>query len=342
MNTRSRKMLMSEATFPVVSERTRALVLGVNGQDGSYIADVLIKKGWFVIGVGRQSKSRWIDESSSGYSYHRLDLSDDRNFSAFLIEFMPSVIFHLAATHGPSGFNYEAHWRDAHAVNTLSVHAALEHLRCQAPNAVFVYASSSKVFRTSTGGVFTEFSPRESSCIYSTTKNAATDLINYYRHQHQLKASVVWTFNHESPRRLGNYFIPKLVNNLAHALVDRAYSDTIDSLAFWCDWGDARDYAAIIASIAAEAPGEDFIIASGKTLWAEDFVSMLYASHGLSYQNHLHVKNPVGTKRPNAFWADISLLRQRISVPQMRSIFEISDDILLTNHPHANAQSDQN
>jgi GDPmannose 4,6-dehydratase len=318
-----------------VHEPKLALVLGVNGQDGSYLAEQLLQDGWIVTGVGRQTYSRWIDEKSLGYTYHCLDLTDDRKLSAFLVDIGPSAIFHFAAVHGSAGFDYEVHWRDVHAVNTLSAHAVLEHLRCHAPDGVFVYASSSKVFRTTAGGVFTESSPRESTCIYSTTKNATTDLINYYRKQHRLKASVVWTFNHESPRRGSSYFIPTIVRHLACSILNSSHVGTIASLSFWSDWGDARNFMALTGCIAVQAPGQDFLLASGTTLWAEDFVATLYAKFNLSYKDHLNVKYPAEDSRPDAYLADISLLKQRIDFRAMRSAFEIAEDILYTNHPEA-------
>jgi GDPmannose 4,6-dehydratase len=312
-----------------------ALVLGVNGQDGSYLAEQLLQSGWQVTGVGRQASSRWVDTERPGFHYQCLDLTDDRAVSALLLDAKPSAIFHFAAVHGSAGFDYESRWRDVHAVNTLSAHAVLEHLRCHAPDAVFVYASSSKVFRTAAGGSFNEASPRESTCIYSTTKNAATDLIAYYRKQHRLKASVVWTFNHESPRRGDSYFIPRIVSNLASALLDKSHVGPIASLSFWSDWSDARDFMAATACIAVQAPGQDFVLASGTTVWAEDFVADLYTRYGLSYQQHLQVKFPPEGPRPPAFTADTQLLRQRVNCPPMRPVLAIAEDMLRSNHAEA-------
>jgi GDPmannose 4,6-dehydratase len=326
---------MTEAAMRPAAPPGLALVLGVNGQDGSYLAEQLLKCGWSVTGVGRQAQSRWVDAATLGYTYQCLDLADDRQLSALMQQARPDAIFHFAAVHGSAGFDYESRWRDVHAVNTLSAHSILEHLRCHAPDAVFVYASSSKVFRTSDGGVFNEYSPRESSCIYSTTKNAATDLITYYRRQHRLKASVVWTFNHESPRRGSSYFMPRVVSNLASSILDPGHVGNIASLSFWSDWGDARDFMTATSRIAAEAPGQDFVLASGSTVWAEDFVATLYARFDLMWQQHLQVKFPPKGARPAGYTADMGLLRQRIGTLPMRSAFEIAEDMLRTNHSEA-------
>jgi GDPmannose 4,6-dehydratase len=326
---------MPETVASVAGAPGHALVLGVNGQDGSYLAEQLLQSGWQVTGVGRQAGSRWVDASHPGFRYHGMDLTDDRALSALLLATGPTAVFHFAAVHGSAGFDYESRWRDVHAVNTLATHAVLEHLRCHAPDAVLVYASSSKVFRTAAGGVFNESSPRESTCIYSTTKNAATDLIAYYRNQHHAKVSVVWTFNHESPRRGESYFLPRIVNHLASALGDPGYVGEIASLSFWSDWSDARDFMAATAAIAQQAPGEDFVLASGRTLWAEDFVADLFERYGLQYQRHLAVKFPPEGGCPPAFSADTAKLRQRVTCPPMRPALEVAEDMLRRNHPTA-------
>lgn len=326
---------MPETVASVAGMPGHALVLGVNGQDGSYLAQQLLHTGWQVTGVGRQAASRWVEATHPGFRYRCMDLADDRALSALLLETGPSAIFHFAAVHGSAGFDYESRWRDVHAVNTLATHAVLEHLRCHAPAAVLVYASSSKVFRTAAGGVFNERSPRESTCIYSTTKNAATDLIAYYRKQHRLQASVVWTFNHESPRRGESYFLPRIVDHLANALLDPGHVGEIASLSFWSDWSDARDFMAATVAIAQQAPGEDFVLASGRTLWAEEFVADLFARYGLYHQQHLAVKFPPEGARPPSFSADTAKLRQRVTCPDMRPALAIAEDMLRSNHPAA-------
>ena len=117
-----------------------ALVLGVNGQDGSYLAESLLARGWSVHGAGRQAESRWLDVAKN-FTYHELDLNDIGALSALLKTLRPGFIFHMAAVHGASGFSYEDHWLETHAVNTLAAHAVLEHLRCDAPDGAMIYIS---------------------------------------------------------------------------------------------------------------------------------------------------------------------------------------------------------
>jgi len=313
----------------------RALVLGVNGQDGSYLAESLLARGWSVHGVGRQAESRWLGDTRD-FSYHELDLTDIDAFSTLLKALQPDFIFHMAAVHGASGFPYESHWKEAHAVNTLAAHAVLEYLRANAHNAAMIYASSSKVFGLELPAVVTESSPRTSSCIYSTTKNAATDLIRYYRLRHRVRASVIWTFNHESPRRGGEYFIPNIVNILANSILDPGFVGRIGTLQFASDWGDAAEYMDILTDIAEKLPGEDFILASGTTWAAKEFVDALFQRYQLCSQVHLieqQLASPVTS--PPDWHADLSTLRNKLGRIPQRGILQVCDEILKSNHPEA-------
>ena len=135
------------------------VVFGVNGQDGSYIAESLVAQNRNVIGVGRQSSSRYLPISKF-FSYRQLDIADTQEVVLFLNETSPSTIFHAAAIHGASGFKYEDKWLEAHAVNTLSVHAVLEYLRLVGTGNL-VYFSSSKAFGNDCL-LYTSPSPRDS------------------------------------------------------------------------------------------------------------------------------------------------------------------------------------
>lgn len=312
----------------------RCLVLGVNGQDGSYLAEHLLAAGELVIGVGRQPRSRWVPDQS-GFEYVSLDVRDTHALVRLLSERSADVVFHLAAIHGAAGFVYENHWMAVHEVNTLAVHAILEYLRIHRRDGVFIYASSSKVFDVSRPAVFSERTPRRSTCIYSTTKNAATDLIHYYRTRHQIRGGVVWTFNHESVRRAAEYFIPRVVRLLANAILDRKARGNVATLGFWCDWGDASEYMGVVRDLASRAPGDDFVLATGNSIWAADLVEALFARHGLSWREHVIEDVPAVHHRPEPNTVDLSKLRTAIGRVPAKGIMAICDDMLRCNHPEA-------
>lgn len=312
--------------------RPKALVLGVNGQDGSYLAQHLADAGWSVHGVGRQAALRW-GQPHSNLIYHSVDLSDADVLWQTLDGVRPDAVFHFAAIHGSAGFSYEEHWRDVHAVNLVAAHAVLEYQRVLRPDSRFVYASSSKVFGDSLPALVSEACPRYSQCIYTTTKNAATDLIVYYRKRHAAKASVVWTFNHESPRRGSSYFLPKVVDALAKALIDPSHVAEIATLGFWGDWGDANEYMHLIAHLPEASVGQDLVFATGCTTWASDFVDELFSGFGLDWRKHLVEKFPHEGERPVSWKVDTSRLQSLCNGGPRRSVLEIALDMLRENYP---------
>ncbi len=192
-----------------------ALVLGVNGQDGSYLAEVLIERGYDVTGVARQAASRWVDPKR--FRYIALDIAEAAALDALLAEIRPDEIYAMAAVHGSSGYAYEAGWRAALAVNVGSVHTCLEHMRMRSKHARLFYPSSLKAFGAHPPHCISETTPRVSDCLYSITKNAATELIRYYRTHHGAFACVGYYFNHDSPRRPDSYFLPRLAARIADA-----------------------------------------------------------------------------------------------------------------------------
>jgi GDPmannose 4,6-dehydratase len=218
-------------------------------------------------------------------------------------------------------------------VNLVAVHAVLEYQRRLMPSARLVYASSSKVFGEQLPAVVTESSPRQSTCIYTTTKNAATDLIAYYRKRYNSKSSILWTFSHESSRRGPSYFLPKVVDALAKAIVDPSHVAEIASLAFWGDWGDASEYMQIIARFPDELFGTDMIFATGQTIWASDFVDTLFGKYGLNWRNHLVERFPLVGVRPAPWRVDISRLVNLSGATPSKGGVEIASEILRENYP---------
>jgi len=306
-----------------------SLVLGVNGQDGSYLAESLIARGRRVTGVGRQEFSRYIKESEY-FSYRKLDITNTQELVSFLDEASPTKIYHLAAVHGAAGFKYEDKWIDTHIVTTLSVHAVLEYLKVKGAGSL-VYASSSKVFGESLPHIVSEDTDRVSSCIYSIAKNSATDLIHYYRAKYGVCASVLWTFNHESSRRGIEYFIPKIVNCLASALQNSGHTTEVYTLNFHCDWSDAAELMDLAILVSDGDFHEDFIFASGEAIYARDLVKSLFLEFGLDYMNHLKEINQ-GQYVPAEWRADISKMSRFLGCQPMVPIYNTCLKILETNY----------
>jgi GDPmannose 4,6-dehydratase len=269
----------------------KSIVLGSNGQDGSYLVDILLEKGHEVYGLGRQKESLWHEERSN-FKYLSFDLSNTNLFSKILHNLKPIEIYHVAAIHGSHGYDYESQWLQAHLVNTLSVHAVLEYMRQHSDlNTKLIYVSSTKVFDLKNNKIINEKSTKNNNGIYEITKNNSENIIRYYRDKYKVNANIIWTSNHESKRRKEGYFIPKIISILNNSInKQQVMKSKIESLDFWCDWGDAHEYMKIISDI-HPSNSEDYLLATGNPVYAKELVDNLFRSYGLDYKQYIEFQS---------------------------------------------------
>lgn len=264
----------------------RALVLGVNGQDGSYLAEELLRAGYTVVGAGRQPESRYVRPDSS-FVYIEADLENAEAVGCLLREARPDAIYHMAAVHGPAGFNYEETAAAALCVNTVLVQLLLEYLRLAQKPVSLTCAGSAKQFGARLPETVDEASPRRADCLYSISKNTANDLLRYYREKHNVRAGMIYYWNHESPRRSPEYFIPVLLEALTCAVRGEKRKTRFRSLDFWCDWGSAEEYMHLTRLVAEKAPEQDVIMASGRTVYGGWLAETLFSMFGRCWRDFL-------------------------------------------------------
>jgi GDPmannose 4,6-dehydratase len=309
---------------------TRCLVLGVNGQDGSFLAEILGVKGNLVWGLGKQSSSRYLSEGAS-FRYVECDLRDQAKLSAVLSETVPDEIYHVAAVHGSSGFSYEEVWGSVLDVNVKSTHTILEYARQQKRDVRIFYASSAKVFGTPLKGLINVESPKRPDCLYSVSKIAAADLFHYYRRAHGVHGSIAYLFNHESVRRPASYFIPQITAILRSALQQASFRTEIYTLDFYCDWGCAREYMEMATDLLQARCEEDVIFATGKTWYGRDFAKELFASYGLDYREH--ILESAAKLDPVSFQVDIGETVRHLGRAPRRDILDVCRDFISVDRP---------
>jgi GDPmannose 4,6-dehydratase len=302
-----------------------AVVLGVNGQDGSYLADILIDHGYRVIGIGLQKSSRHV-KNNNNYEYLSQDIKDSAAVSLILKKYRPDEIYHLAAIHGAAGFQYENVWDDVLDVNLKSLNAILEYARNENPAVRIAYASSAKVFGNKLVGNISIADKHHSDCLYSISKNAASDLINYYYTRHNIFGSVAYFFNHDSVRRNKKYFIPTIVAILANAIKNNNYIDEIETLDFYCNWGCAYEYMNMFMKILSLPERHELIIASDKTWYGREFVGELFKRHSLNYKDHITERNKSRLSKP--YTVLIKETNKLLGLFPVKDIFSVCDDIL--------------
>lgn len=304
----------------------RSLVLGANGQDGSYLAETLLARGHEVVGVGRAAQSAYA-RPEPAFRYIAADLRDTDTFARLVAEIAPSQAFHVAAIHGASGFAYEALWRDMMAVNVMSLQVLLEHARVAAPNMRIVYAGSSKIFPPPLSGVIDEESPVRATCLYGIGKITARDLMTYYRAKHGIRSTNLILFHHESPRRPPEYLLPTLARAVAAAKRDPEHRTLLRTLDFWIDWGAADEFMEIAADIAEKTDEPEFVLASGKTWHGRAAAKHLFALHGLDAEWHLIETLPPGDPGPE-FRVSLDRLERAIGREPQKDIGRIFNEII--------------
>jgi GDPmannose 4,6-dehydratase len=300
---------------------TTALVLGANCQDGSYLCERLVARGRRVVGVGRQPAFRH-SLPQGGFRYESVDLAAGDEVDRLLDSHRPDEIYHLAAVHGHAGFALEERFAAACDVNVLSLHRVLEYLRRRRGR--LFYASSARIFGRLTGRV-TLARPRAGRCLYALTKTMAGGLIEHYREQHGVEATVAVMFNHESPRRPPPFFIPTVCRLVAAALRDGGARGELATLSFCCDWSSARDFMDLAVTAMDRGETGELLFASGETRDARPFVERLFARHGLDAAAHVRTTADVPYDR---FVVDISDTVRRLGYAPRETIDDVCDEIL--------------
>jgi GDPmannose 4,6-dehydratase len=304
-----------------------SLVLGVNGQDGSYLAEALLARGHQVVGVGRDPFSRYLTPSKH-YHYTQLDVSDTDALAALLRSRALDQAFHFAVLHGASDFSYEPVWDQMLKTNVASLHTLLEHARTAAPDLRVVYAGSRKIFPEPLQGVIDEATPVQATCLYSIGKVAARNLIQHYVQHHGVRATNITLFHHESPRRQPQYLFPTIVRGILAAKQDPGHRTKVRTLDFWIDWGAAEEFMDIVADIAEQTDEPELVLASGRTWYARTAAERLFQQHGLDAMQHLEEAR--ATCSPSgSFEVRLDRLERAIGRTPQKQIEEIADSMIL-------------
>jgi len=274
----------------------RALITGISGQDGSYLAELLLEKGYEVHGIIRRSSSFNTDRINHLYTdpheqgvrlfTHYGDLSDAVALVKLLYELQPDEIYHLGAqSHVRVSFDIPEYTFDITGAGTVRL---LEAIREAGVPARFYQASSSEMFGAAPPpqNELTPFHPRSP---YAVAKVASYWAAVNYREAYDVFAVNGILFNHESPRR-GETFvtrkITRAVARISAGLQDKLYLGNLEAKR---DWGYAPDYVeAMWMMLQAEEP-DDFVIATGETHSVRDAVEVAFARQGLDPDEHVEI-----------------------------------------------------
>jgi GDPmannose 4,6-dehydratase len=268
----------------------RALITGITGQDGSYLAELLLAEGYEVIGVMRRSSTVNIERIS--HIQERLtlvsgDLMDEISLINVLRDHRPSEVYNLAA----QSF-VQASWTQpvlTGETTALGVTRMLDAIRIVDPEIRFYQASSSEMFgrvRAVPQNEDTPFYPRSP---YGVAKVYGHWITVNYRESYGLHASSGILFNHESPRRGLEFVTRKVTHGVARIKAGLDHEIRLGNLESQRDWGYAADYVrAMWAMLQRDGP-DDFVIASGQTHSVRELCEVAFATVGLDYRDHVVV-----------------------------------------------------
>ncbi len=270
----------------------KALITGITGQDGSYLAELLLEKGYEVHGIKRRASSfntQRVDHiyqdphvDNQRFILHYGDLTDSSNLTRILQEVQPDEVYNLAAqSHVAVSFEAPEYTADVVGMGTLRLLEAIRLLGLEKKTR-FYQASTSELF-----GLVQETPQKETTPFYPRSPYAAAKLYAYwitvnYREAYGMYACNGILFNHESPRR-GETFVTRKITrglaNIAQGLEKCLYLGNMDALR---DWGHAKDFVRMQWMMLQQDQPEDFAIATGVQHSVRDFVSMSAAELGLT------------------------------------------------------------
>lgn len=268
----------------------RVLITGLTGQDGSYLAELLLGKGYEVFGLMRRSSSE-TTERLEGFE-DRVgiiggDLLDQTSLMDAIEEAAPDEVYNLAA----QSFVAES-WKEpvyTGDVDALGVTRLLEAIRRVKPQARFYQASSSEMF-----GLVHETPQRETTPFHPRSPYGVAKVYGYYitlnyRESYGMHASNGILFNHESPRRGIEFVTRKITDGVARIKAGQATELALGNLDSKRDWGFAGDYVeAMWLMLQQEKPG-DYVVATGETHTVREFCEIAFARAGLDYEKHVVV-----------------------------------------------------
>ena len=259
-----------------------ALIFGVTGQDGSYLAEFLLSKKYKVHGVKRRTSIPNTDRidhifdsinfKNRNFKMHHGDLSDSGSLYRIINDVNPDEIYNLAAqSHVKISFQIPEYTSDVNALGTLRILEIIRHYKKK--KIKFYQASSSEMFGKSKPpqNEKTIFQPRS---IYAVSKVFAFHSVVHYREAYKIHACNGILFNHESPRRGVNFVTKKIVQGLIRIKQKKQKKLVLGNLYSKRDWGHAKDYVKSMWKILQTKKAEDFVIATKKSYSVKDFVNI--------------------------------------------------------------------
>jgi GDPmannose 4,6-dehydratase len=272
----------------------KALITGINGQDGSYLSELLLEKGYEVHGILKrnsvaENQTARLDGVFNKINLEYADMLDLASLNRVLQQVKPDEIYNLAAqSHVRISFDQPIYTTQVVAIGTLNI---LESMKLLCPNSRFYQASSSEMFGNSfdNDGYQRETTPMHPTSPYGCAKVYGYNITKNYRHSYNLFASNGILFNHESPRRGSNFVTNKVAKEavrIKYGLSDKLSLGNLDATR---DWGHAKDYVNCMWLILQQDTPDDFVCATGISHSVRELCEYVFGKLDLNYKDYVGV-----------------------------------------------------
>jgi GDPmannose 4,6-dehydratase len=271
-----------------VSER-RALVTGIGGQDGSYLAEALLDRGYEVVGLVRDASHEYENLTAvrSGVGLAEVDLLDEKALARVFREHRPHEVYNLASpSFVPRSWEHPVETAEFAAVGVTSL---LEAVRAVDSSIRVYQASSSEIFGEPAEVPQSESTPLAPVTPYGVAKAYGHFILHSYRRRYGLHASGGILYNHESPRRPLHFLPSKVAHGVAAIAAGRETELVLGDLDAQRDWGYARDYVEAMWLMVQQDVPDDYIVATGELHSVGELVETAFAHLGLDWRAHVRV-----------------------------------------------------
>lgn len=301
----------------------KALITGVFGQDGSYLAELLTAHGYEVHGIEKKPLSANASRISEQLTdkkikvvLHECDLNSFASVETLLESLQPDECYHLSATHYSAEISDQEKYRVDRSLfqnNVLSTLNLLYAIRNMSPQTKFVFAGSCLMYDNVTQYPQNETMPFQSNSIYGLSKIASGNLVSYMRDAHNLHLSVAILYNHESPRRTMEFVTKKIVSNLLKCKKGEIEHFGLGDLSIIRDWGYAKDYVRGMWLMSQQDIPGDYILATGQGHTVQEFLECAARILDINWQRYVDIDANRVCKPPKAtFIGDPTLAKTKL------------------------------
>lgn len=265
-----------------------ALITGITGQDGSYLAELLLAKGYRVIGAARDPQQVSTALPGGGEGAVELvawDMLDQQRMTETLAEYRPQELYNFAAYSSGAGMYDDP--VGVGEVNGMAVTRMLEAIRAVDVGMRFCQASSREIFGEALESPQSESTPTNPRSPYGAAKLYADSMIRVYRQRYGLFACSAILFNHESPRRGLGFVTRKITHEAAKIKLGLAQELHLGNLDAQRDWGYAGDYVRAMWLMLQQDQADDYVVATGKAHSVRELCELAFSRLGMDYRDHV-------------------------------------------------------